>query len=95
VRLRNPGLGLARSGLILRVSFALAMGNRFHQIDEIGFDATSWQLASTHVLGTNALVPTLFFGSFYTFSAIVCMAKLGQAVVASALPWLNAGLTEK
>src|SRR4029079_7674760 len=57
--------------LTLRVILALAMDERYYQIDELGYDLRSWNLASTGILGQrnrSLIVPPLphaFFAFFF------------------------------
>ncbi|OGR82358.1 MAG: hypothetical protein A3J74_02770 [Elusimicrobia bacterium RIFCSPHIGHO2_02_FULL_57_9] len=86
----------------LRLAFALKIGDRFIQIDEIGYDAPAWQLASTGVLGTEGTskivppVPSTFFALFFYLSGHnKLFPRLGQALVGAWIVWCIGRMTKE
>jgi hypothetical protein len=85
--------------LLLRLGFAWHLGDRFHQIDELGYDAPAWQLARQGIIGTQGtagvvpLIPASFFALFYLLGHQLLWPRLGQAFVSAAGAWLIGGMT--
>lgn len=84
LRPRWPWLLLA---LAVRVAFALKLGDRNHQIDELGFRAAALQLANTGTLGSDGTpgimppVPAAFFALFFQLGPSMLWPRLGQAAL--------------
>ena len=84
----------------LRLAFALKVGDRFHQIDEVGFDAPAWLLATTgsfRVDGQTLVVPPVpnaFFAFFYwLFGRHMLYPRLAQAAVSAGTAWVLGRMT--
>lgn len=85
-------VGLA---LLLRLAYALKLGSRFYQIDELGFDTPARALAETgSIPGIAPPIPVGFFAFFYkVFGPDMLYPRLGQAFVGTALVWLVGRMT--
>lgn len=92
----RPWLALA---FALRAGFALWLGDGYYQTDELGFTSAAKQWAETGFFGAGGaafsgpLLPTVFFGSFFRFSARFLWPRLGQAVVGTLAAWLIGRMT--
>ncbi|MBI5241981.1 MAG: glycosyltransferase family 39 protein [Elusimicrobia bacterium] len=84
----------------LRLGFALSLGGRFHQTDEVGFSEFAWNLASTGTLGKDgapwatAPLPSAFFAAcFRLFGTNLLFPRLAQAFVSAGTAWLLGRMT--
>lgn len=99
-RLEDPRLWLALA-FLLRLAFALKLGGRQHQIDEVGFRVPSLQLARTGVLGSDGRalilppVPCAFFALFYKLGESMLWPRLGQVFVGTLTAWLLGRAAER
>jgi 4-amino-4-deoxy-L-arabinose transferase-like glycosyltransferase len=93
---RIPAKAVVAFALLLRLAYALKLGSRFYQIDEISFhDAARALAAAGSIPGVQPPVPTAFFSFFYAlFGPDMLYARLGQAFAGAALVWLVGRLTE-
>ncbi|MFA6002685.1 MAG: hypothetical protein WC881_01310 [Elusimicrobiota bacterium] len=85
-------VGLA---LGLRLAFACRLGDRFHQIDELGFKLISEALASTGTISIDGMpiaaapLPNAFFGACYRlFGPHMLYPRLLQAFLSTGTAWL-------
>lgn len=81
--------------LALRVGFALKLGNNLHQIDEIGYSGSAWELASLGILGVAPPVPNAFFAVFFLLGHHLLWPRLGQALVSTATVWMLGRMTRE
>jgi 4-amino-4-deoxy-L-arabinose transferase-like glycosyltransferase len=86
----------------LRLIFALTLGGRLHQTDEIGFGGSAWDLACTGTLGAAGVpaavppIPIAFFAlCFRLFGHSLLYPRLAQAFVSAATAWVLGRMTEK
>ncbi|MFH2202544.1 MAG: hypothetical protein ABIJ96_05485 [Elusimicrobiota bacterium] len=92
-RLLRSELFWVLGALALRAAFALRLGGRFYQADENGFTAVARSLACSGVYGIDgeptvgALGAPLFFSAFYRLWDGPQLARLAQAVLATATAW--------
>jgi 4-amino-4-deoxy-L-arabinose transferase-like glycosyltransferase len=99
-RLEDPRLWLALA-FVLRLAFALKLGGREHQIDELGFRMPSLALARTGTLadGGRAIVvppvPFAFFALFYKLGESMIWPRLGQVLVGTVTVWLLGRATQR
>ncbi|MDE2039019.1 MAG: hypothetical protein KGO96_00225 [Elusimicrobia bacterium] len=97
-RRRWPWLLLA---LLVRVAFALKLGDRQCQIDELGYRATALQLAATGLLGsaghatTGPPVPAAFFAACFQLGPRLLWPRLAQAFVGVWVAFAIGGMTEE
>jgi 4-amino-4-deoxy-L-arabinose transferase-like glycosyltransferase len=94
---RLPDAAWLVLGLLIRLTFAFKLGDALYQADEWGFDAPAWGLAQTGLFGVDGRaiiqppVPSSFFAFFYfIFGHHPLAARIGQAFVGAALPWIIA-----
>lgn len=99
-RLEDPRLWLALA-FLLRLAFALKLGGREHQIDELGFRVPSLELARTGTLADGGRViivppvPFAFFALFYKIGESMLWPRLGQALVGTLTAWLLGRATQR
>ena len=82
--------------LLLRLAYALKLGSRFYQIDEVGYDAPAKILAETGALSGIIAppIPVGFFALFYKlFGHDMLWPRLGQAFAGTAVVWLVGRMT--
>ncbi len=85
----------------LRGVFAFALGDRFYQADEHGYNEFATSLAQWHVLGTDGQAQVgspgapFFFSLFYFVELGVRSARLGQVVLSTATAWMLGRMTRE
>ena len=89
-------------GFILRLIFALTLGNRFYQIDESGFYSAAVNLARFNVYGSGnmassgAPIPALYYSLFFRFLGVYPLAaRLGLLILDIFLVWIIWKMTEE
>ena len=89
-------------GFILRLIFALKLGNGFYQIDESGFYSAALNLAQLNVYGngkmasSGAPIPAFYYSLFFRFfGAYPLAARLGLLILDMLLVWLVWKMTEE
>lgn len=83
--------------LLLRLAYALKLGSRFYQIDELGYDTAARIVAETGSLpGIAPPIPVAFFAFFYgLLGGDMLWPRLGQAFAGTLLVWLVGLMTEE
>jgi hypothetical protein len=78
----------------LRLILALKLGGRFHQTDEVGFNAGAWSLAATGTLGAVPPIPGAFFAlCFRLCGHSLLYPRLAQAFVSTGTAWVLGRMT--
>jgi hypothetical protein len=71
--------------LSLRLVFAMTLGGRLHQTDEVGFGGSAWDLASKGTLGDGAPLPRVFFALWFRLCGHnLLYPRLAQALLSAA-----------
>jgi hypothetical protein len=89
------------AAFLVRLAFALKLGDANKQIDELGFTAAALQLATTGVLGTGGEpgivppVPAGFFAACFFFGHRLLFPRLFQVLVGTAVCHLIGEITER
>lgn len=93
---RVPTGPVLAGALVLRLAYALKLGSRFYQIDELGYHTAARAVAETgSMAGIAPPIPVGFFAFFYdVFGVNMLWPRLGQAFAGTLLVWLVARMTE-
>lgn len=98
----TPAWALLALAAILRLTYALKLGSRFYQIDELGFDGAAWNLATYGVIGQGLKpgvappVPAAFFGLIYSLMGHdMLYPRLAQGLLGTATAWCLGRMTEE
>lgn len=89
------------AAFLIRLAFALKLGGRFIQTDEIGYVEPARQLAETGVLGTQGVagvlppVPAAFYAFFFEFGKSLLAPRLGLVLLGTLVCWLMERTTRK
>lgn len=83
------------AALAVRLAFALKLGGRLYQTDELSFVEAARALAAAgRIPGVMPPVPVAFFALFFKLGQSLVWPRLGQAFVGAVTAWLIGAATE-